>query len=182
MPDRAAATESTSQYLTFSLAGDSYAIAIARVREIVEFLAPTRVPGTPKFILGVVNLRGRILPVLDLAVKLGLEPSAVSRRSCIVIVEVSIEHEQIALGLLVDSVADVLDLAASDLAPAPPFGTPVRLDYLSGLGKTAGALLLVLDIDRVLSPEELEIASSLTTPREENAALDGVDGGKAAPP
>ncbi len=153
--------ELVSQYLSFRLSGDHYAIAISRVREIVEYEAPTRVPGTPSFVRGVTNLRGSVLPVLDLALKVGVAASAPTRKTCIVLVEIDVDGERLAMGLVVDEVIDVLDLSASDIAPPPPFGAPVKLEYLEGLGKVGTTFVLVLAIDRVLSPEELAIAASL---------------------
>ena len=151
----------TTQYLSFALAGDRYAVSIERVREIVEYREPTRIPATPPFVRGVVNLRGAVLPVLDLAVKVGLKAGKPDRYTCFVIVEIDHEGEPMPMGLVVDAVHDVLEIALSDVVAPPPFGVPVRLDYLLGLGKVGEEFVLVLSLDRVLSPEELTIAASL---------------------
>jgi purine-binding chemotaxis protein CheW len=148
-------TARPGQYLTFSLAGEEYGIAILRVREIVECGAVTRVPGTPPFIRGVVNLRGTVLPVVDLAAKFGLGETALSRWTCVVMVEAEWEGVTTAMGLMTDAVSRVLDLGPQDIEPVPSFGVPVRLDYLLGMGRAEPRLVLILDIDRVLSPEEL---------------------------
>jgi purine-binding chemotaxis protein CheW len=155
------ASASTEQFLAFELGGDCYALAIQRVREIVEYTPPTRVPGTPPFVRGVMNLRGSVVPVIDLARKLGLDSPPVTRRTCSVILEIDNEGERLVMGLVVDSVSDVLELTAAEIAPPPPFGTRVKLDYLRGLTKRGGGFTLVIDIDRVLSAEELAITAAL---------------------
>jgi len=137
------------QYLTFRLAGEEYGIAILRVREIVECGAVTRVPGTPSFIHGVVNLRGTVLPVVDLAAKFGLGETALTRWTCVVMVEAEWEGVTTALGLMTDAVSRVLDLGSADIEHVPSFGVPVRLDYLLGMGRVELGFVLILDIDRV---------------------------------
>jgi len=145
----------TMQVLGFFLAGDECAVPILRVREIIEFDAVTRGPGTPPWVRGVMNLRGSVVPVIDLAVKFGLPPAAVTRRTCTVVVETDLEGERVVMGVLADSVSQVLDVAPGDVEPAPAFGTAVRVDYLLGLARVAGRFVLLLDIDRVLSAAEL---------------------------
>jgi purine-binding chemotaxis protein CheW len=145
----------TTQYLAFFLAGDECAIGILRVKEIIEFDSVTRVPATPPWVRGVMNLRGSVVPVIDLAVKFGLPPSTVTRRTCIVVVETDLEGERVVMGVMADSVSQVLDVAPEDIEPAPAFGTSVRVDYLLGLGRLKDRFVLLLDIDRVLSAAEL---------------------------
>jgi purine-binding chemotaxis protein CheW len=161
-----------SQYLSFALGDDRYAVGIERVREIVEYREPTRIPTTPSFVRGVVNLRGTVLPVLDLGVKVGLSARTPSRYTCVIVVEIDADNERTAMGLVVDSVHDVLELGVDDIVPPPPFGAPVRLDYLHGLGKVGEAFVLVLSLDRVLSPEELAIAASLGAAARESGAAE----------
>ena len=158
------ATASPGQYLTFHLAGEEYGIAISKVRENVECTAVTRLPGTPRFIRGVVNLRGTVLPVVDLAVKLGLGDTAITKWTCVVMVDAEWDGTQTKLGVMTDAMSRVLDLATTEIEPVPAFGVPVRLDYLLGMGRTTEKFVLILDIDRVLSPEELAAVASVEEP------------------
>jgi purine-binding chemotaxis protein CheW len=146
-----------AQYLGFYIAGEEYAIGILRVREILEYDTLTRVPTTPPSIRGVINLRGSVVPVVDLAVKFGLPESVVSKRTCIVVVEVDLDGERAVMGLLADAVSQVIDLPASDVEPPPPFGTRVRVDCLIGMGRAGRKFVLLLDIDKLLSLDELEV-------------------------
>ncbi len=156
MPMPAAArTPDRAQYLTFSLSGGEYAIAVLSVREIIEHETVTRVPSTPSFVRGVINLRGSVVPVVDLARKFGLAESPVTKRTCIVIVEAASERERVVMGVLADAVNQVIELAHGEIEPPPSFGAPVRADFLKGLGKLGDGFVLVLDTDRVLSTEEL---------------------------
>lgn len=145
----------SEQYLTFLIRGEEYAVSILRVREIIEYESVTRVPTTPAHVRGVINLRGAVLPVVDLAAKFGLPETEPGRTTCIVIVETSSGNETIVIGVMADAVSEVIDLAAAQIEPPPPFGTNVRVDFLVGMGKLGGRLALVLDLDRVLSPVEL---------------------------
>jgi purine-binding chemotaxis protein CheW len=149
------------QFLTFFVAGEEYAIAILRVREILQYEALTRVPGTPAAVRGVCNLRGSVVPVIDLAVKFGLPESAISKWTCIVVVELELEGEKLVMGLVADSVSQVIDFRAEDIEPPPSFGTRVRVDHLLGMGKVDRRFVLILDIDRVLSTSEILAATTL---------------------
>ncbi len=155
------ATAPIVQYLSFFIAGQEYAIGILQVREIIEYESVTRVPGAPEWIRGVTNLRGSVLPVVDLGMKFGLPPSTANRRSCIVVVEVAFLEGTLVMGVLADAVGQVLDLTPGDIEPPPAFGTPVHGDYLSGLGKADKKFILLLNIDRVLSSQELRAASAV---------------------
>lgn len=161
-------TAVSAQYLGFFLAGDEYAIGILRVKEIIEYETVTRVPATPPWVRGVMNLRGSVVPVIDLAVKFGLPPSVVTRRTCIVVVETDLDGERVVMGVMADSVSQVLDVAPGDVEPPPAFGTAVRVDYLLGLGRLKDRFVLLLDIDRVLSAAELLRVTAV-----EPAAVDG---------
>ncbi|HWW60048.1 MAG TPA: chemotaxis protein CheW [Thermoanaerobaculia bacterium] len=143
------------QYLTFFIRGEEYAVGILRVKEILEYEAVTRVPTTPVHVRGVINLRGAVLPVVDLAAKFGHGESAPVRTTCIVVVETRLRDEILVVGILTDAVSEVVDIAADAIEPPPPFGTNVRIDFLTGMGKLDGRLVLVLDIDQVLSPVDL---------------------------
>lgn len=143
------------QYLGFALGGEEYAVGILRVREIIEYTAVTRIPSAPPSVRGVINLRGGVVPVVDLAVKFGQAPCTVTRRTCIVVVEVSLDGERLTLGVLADSVSQVMELSAADIEPPPAFGTSVHVDYLLGMGKTPRGFVLILDVERVLTTGEL---------------------------
>jgi len=151
-------TAEQTQLLTFLLAGDSYAVGILRVREIIEYDAVTRVPNVPASIRGVINLRGAVVPVVDLAVRFGLGESRLTKRSCVIIVEVDVNGDRLVMGLMADAVSQVIDLPPGDIEPPPDFGTRVRADFLKGLGKIGKNFVLILDIDRVLSNEEVHAA------------------------
>ncbi|MGA2413342.1 MAG: chemotaxis protein CheW [Candidatus Sulfotelmatobacter sp.] len=150
---------STVQYLTFFTAGEEYAIGIGKVSEIVEFEAVTTVPNTPVWIRGVTNLRGKVIPVVDLAVKFGMPTSRISKFSCIIIAEVTFEGEILTMGVLADSVSQVIDLAAEEIAETPAFGTRVKTEYLLGMGAVGKKFCLILDIDKVLSADEFLAAT-----------------------
>ncbi|RKH65885.1 chemotaxis protein CheW [Corallococcus llansteffanensis] len=144
-----------SSYLSFMLAEEEYAVGLLRVREIIEYRPVTRVPGMPVAVQGVINLRGSVVPVVDLAVKFGLPPRPITRWSCFVIVEVTLDGQQTVLGLLADTVREVLELGGDDIEPPPAFGTRVRLEFLRGMGRHNDTFILLLDLDRLLSLEEL---------------------------
>jgi len=148
-------TARPAQYLGFSLADELYALELLRIREIIEHVPITRVPGMPPTVLGVINLRGRVVPVVDLAVKLGLPPRPLTRWTCFIIVDAQQEGERVPLGLLADSVSEVLDWGPEDIQPAPAFGTRLSVDYLRGVGRQQERFVLLLDLDRLLTPEEL---------------------------
>jgi purine-binding chemotaxis protein CheW len=143
------------QYLTFLLADEEYAISILKVKELIEYDTVTKVPKTPRWIRGVINLRGSVVPVVDLVVKFGLEERAVTKTTCIVIVEGQLEEQSTTMGILADAVNQVLDLTAEDIQPVPEFGTRVKVDYLLGMAKLGKKFALLLDVDKVLSTDEL---------------------------
>lgn len=151
------------QYLTFFIAGEEYAVGILRTREIVEYGMVTKVPSVPACVRGVINLRGSVVPVIDLAIKFEFGRCTITKWSCIVIVEVELDGERAVMGILVDAIGQVVDLLPQDIAPPPAFGTNVRVDYLQGMGTSGQEFVLLLDIGLVLS--ELELAV--------NPALDG---------
>jgi purine-binding chemotaxis protein CheW len=149
-----------SQYLGFFVGEEEYAIGILRVREILEYDTVTKVPTTPRSIRGVINLRGRVVPVVDLTTKFGLPESVITKRTCIVVVEVDLEGERTVMGVLADSVSQVIDLPKEAIEPPPHFGTRLRVDCLLGMGRAGRKFVLLLDIDKVLSPEELAVAET----------------------
>jgi purine-binding chemotaxis protein CheW len=143
------------QYLTFFVAGEEYAVNILKVKEIIEYDTVTVVPNTAAWIRGVTNLRGNVVPVIDLAVKFGLPTSQTSKLTCIVITEVSYQGEKLTLGVMADSVSQVLDFMENQIETPPPFGTRVRIEFLLGMGRMGKKFCLILDIDKVLSADEL---------------------------
>jgi purine-binding chemotaxis protein CheW len=149
------------QYLTFFLADEEYAINIQRVKEIIEYTPVTKVPKVPEWIRGVINLRGSVVPVVDLAVRFGLQERPVTKTTCIVIVEVEQDSERTVMGVFADAVNQVIDLAPNDIEEPPAFGTRVRLEYLFGMGKLGKKFALILNIDSVLSTAELLTVSTL---------------------
>ncbi len=149
------------QYLTFFLSGEEYAAGILKVREILEYRVLTRVPMTPPWVRGVLNLRGGVVPVVDMAVKFGLPETEITPLTCVVIVEIEFEGETSVLGLMIDAVSRVIDLTADQIEPAPVFGTRVHTQYLLGLGTLGETLLLILNIDRLLASDELMEVSAI---------------------
>jgi purine-binding chemotaxis protein CheW len=147
-----------TQYLSFSVGEEEYGLPVLAVREILEYEHVTRVPRTPAFIRGVINLRGRVVPVMDLAVRFGLPCATVTKRSCVVIVEVAAGGEAAVLGLMVDAVHQVVELAPSDIEAPPSFGTRADIQFLKGLGHSGKRFVLLLDIDRLFAEGEEQTA------------------------
>jgi chemotaxis signal transduction protein len=147
------------QYLSFTIAGTDYGLPILKVKEILQYEEPTRVPGAPASIRGVINVRGSVVPVVDLAVKFGKGETAPTARTCALVVEALVQGDRLTLGVLADAVNEVLDLPATSVEPPPAFGAGVRLDYLTGVGKVGRSFVLLLELDRLLSASEAEIAA-----------------------
>ena len=151
------AIEEDHQYLTFLLGGEMFAIAILNIKEIIEYGSLTEVPMMPSFIRGVINLRGSVVPVVDLSSRFGRNRTEVSRRTCIVIIEVENEDEKHDIGVMVDSVSEVLEIPRSEIEPPPAFGAKIRVDFMQGMGKVAGKFVIILNANNVLSVEELSM-------------------------
>jgi purine-binding chemotaxis protein CheW len=151
-------TDREGKYLTFSLAGEEYGIGILKVREIIGMLTITPVPQTPAFVKGVINLRGQVIPVVDLRLKFGLAELEYTERTSIIVVEIQGHTGHIPIGLVVDAVSEVVNIRGIDIEDTPGFGTQVNTDYILGMAKTAGRVRILLNIDRVLSAEELGAA------------------------
>jgi purine-binding chemotaxis protein CheW len=163
-PEMAAGGES-QQYLTFVLAGEVFAIGILAIKEIIEYTSPTSVPMMPEYLRGVINLRGLVVPVIDLAVRFGKPASPVTKRTCIVIVEIELDGERYDIGAVVDAVNAVVEIRASDIEPPPSFGARIRTDFIAGMGKVDGRFVILLDSGHVLAPTELEsLAGALESP------------------
>lgn len=158
------------QYLTFMLGGEMFAIGILHIKEIIEYGGLTEVPMMPKFIRGVINLRGAVVPVVDLSARFGRKTADVTRRSCIVIVETETPDGSCDLGVVVDSVSEVLEIQARDIEPAPAFGARIRADFIAGMGKVNERFVIILDVNRVLSVDEMAILESV---QEHGAAMAG---------
>jgi purine-binding chemotaxis protein CheW len=154
-PPDGAAQQASAQYLSFMLGQDMFAIGILAVREILEYAGVTPVPQMPPSICGVINLRGTAVPVLNLARRLEREPSAIGKRTCIIVVEVTIDDGALVIGILVDAVNAVLDIPAADIEPAPRFGA-VKADLLHGIGKVQGRFVLLLNVQHLISTLHLQ--------------------------
>jgi len=146
-----------AQYLTFLLGSEMFAIDILGIKEIIEYGSLTSVPMMPEFIRGVINLRGAVVPVVDLTARFGRAASAVTRRSCIVIIEAKSEGENQEIGVVVDAVSEVLEIPAAEIEPAPSFGAKIHIDFIKGMGKVKDKFVIILDADKVLSLNEMSM-------------------------
>ncbi len=143
------------KYLTFSLAGEEYGIGILKVKEIIGMMPVTHVPQTPEFVKGVINLRGKVIPVVDLRLRFALEAAAYTERTCIIVVEVAGASGSVMMGIVVDAVSEVLNIRGADIENTPAFGVRLDTDFILGMAKAAGGIKILLDIDRVLNSEDL---------------------------
>lgn len=150
-----ASSAEIAQYLTFLLGGEMYAVGILNVKEIIEYGQLTEIPMMPAFIRGVINLRGSVVPVIDLSARFGGQQTEASRRTCIVIIEIGHDEERHDIGVVVDAVSEVLEVSSADIEPAPSFGAKIRADFIEGMGKIGGKFVIILNIQRVLSVEEI---------------------------
>ncbi len=149
------------QYLTFTLGEQMFALDILCIREIIEYGNVTTVPMTPSFIRGVINLRGAVVPVVDLAVRFGRGARDITKRTCIVIIEFETPQGQQEMGIVVDAVSEVLEIRNGDIEPPPEFGTNIRVDFVRGMGKINGAFVIILDVHKVLSMDEIAVVARL---------------------
>lgn len=156
------------QYLTFSLGEEMFAIGILAIREIIEYGCLTEVPMVPPFIRGVINLRGSVVPVVDMAVRFGRPAGQITKRTCIVIIEtsdldpaVSGGHGQ-QMGIVVDAVSEVLEIPSGDIEPPPEFGARIRIDFISGMGKVNGKFVVMLDVNRILALDEIAVLAAVS--------------------
>jgi purine-binding chemotaxis protein CheW len=146
------------QYLTFKLGNEIFATDVAKVREVLDLTTITQIPRTPEFMAGVINLRGSVVPVVDLRLCFEMSKTESTRNTCIVVVEVLLEGESTVIGALTDSVEEVIDLEPDQIQPAPKIGTQIRTDFIKGMGKRETQFIMILDIDRVFSAEDLAVA------------------------
>ena len=147
--------EENHQYLTFKLDDEVFALGIDKVREVLDYTSVTKVPQNPDFMRGVINLRGSVVPVVDMRLKFGMAKTEKTVNTCIIIVEINLEGETTILGALADSVQEVLDLEPHQIEPAPKIGTKLRTEFIRGMGKRGDQFIIILDIDKVFSSEEL---------------------------
>ena len=160
--DIARAGGKAGKYLTFDLASEDYGIEILKVQEIIGLLPVTRVPRTPEFIRGVINLRGKVIPLIDLRLKFGMETAEDTRRTSIVVVQLSHDKNQIIMGLIVDDVSEVIDIDGECIEPAPEFGANVNTDFIKGIGKIDQKVVILLDVDKVMSSGEVALLEQAT--------------------
>ncbi|MCE5280738.1 MAG: chemotaxis protein CheW [Deltaproteobacteria bacterium] len=143
------------KYLTFSLAGEEYGIGILKVKEIIGMMKITMVPHTPSFTKGVINLRGKVIPIVDLRVRFGMESVQYTDKTCIIVVEIARGEREVMIGVIVDSVSEVVNIKGTDVEAAPNFGNCLDTNYIHGMAKAGDQVKILLDLDRVLSAEEM---------------------------
>ncbi len=143
------------KYLTFSMADEEYGIGILKVKEIIGIIAITGVPQTPPHVKGVVNLRGKVIPVIDLRLKFGLPPMDYTERTCIIVIEIAKDNSHVLIGILVDSVSEVLNIKGADIEDTPNFGARLNTAFILGMAKAGGRIKILLDIDQVMSVDEI---------------------------
>lgn len=152
----ATAVNEATQFLTFRLQDEVYAVDVANIREILDFTTVTKVPRTPSFMRGVINLRGNVVPVIDMKLKFGMSDTEKTVNTCIIVMEVSMDDETVVLGCLADAVQEVLDLDPEQIEPAPRIGMRLNTDFIKGMGKHNEQFIIILDITRIFSCDELQ--------------------------
>jgi purine-binding chemotaxis protein CheW len=153
--------EKEGKYLTFALGPEEYGLEILKVREIIGYMEITAVPQTPGHVKGVINLRGQVIPVIDLRAKFGMETAEVTEQTCIIVVETSRGDHKFSTGIVVDRVQEVLDIAGDNIEEAPQFGSSVNTDFILGMGKIGDSVKILLDIDKVLAGTDFESFSGM---------------------
>jgi purine-binding chemotaxis protein CheW len=148
----------STQYLTFKLGEETFALDVAEVREILDFTTITKVPMTPPFMRGVINLRGSVVPVMDLRLMFNMSETEKTVNSCVIVIEMTMDCDNVVIGVLADAVQEVIDLEPAQIEPAPRIGTKMNTEYLQGMGKYNGAFLMILNIDRIFSSSDLDLA------------------------
>jgi purine-binding chemotaxis protein CheW len=156
-----AMADKEGKYLTFTLANEEYGIGILKIKEIIGLMPITTVPQTPEFVKGVINLRGKVIPVIDLRLKFGMEPIDYAERTCIIVVEMAGKAGQILMGVVVDAVSEVLNVKGSDIEETPTFGTELDTDYILGMAKMDGGVKILLDIAQVLNADEIDALNKM---------------------
>ena len=157
-----ATTMKTGKYLTFCLEKEEYGIGILKVKEIIGMMPITSVPRTPQFVKGVINLRGKVIPVIDLRLKFGMGEIPYTDRTCIIVVEIDSDNNTVLIGTVVDAVSEVLNIQEEDVEETPAFGTKLNTEYILGMAKMGGGVKILLNIDKVLSTEEIDGLSKVS--------------------
>lgn len=143
------------KYLTFKLANEEYGLEILKVQEIIKMMDITRVPRTPEFVKGVINLRGKVIPVVDLRLKFGMQEKEITEKTCVIVVQIASDDSTVTIGTIVDEVSEVLDIDSAEIEPAPAMGSGMDAQFILGMAKARGSVKILLDIDKVLSIDEI---------------------------
>lgn len=154
-------THLAGKYLTFKLGAEEFGLEILKVQEIIKMMDITRVPRTPDFVRGVINLRGKVIPVVDLRRRFDMEPKATTDKTCVIVVQIRRENLTVTMGIIVDEVSEVLDVTREQIEPAPEFGGVVNTDFILGIGKVGKRVVMLLDVDKVLSSQELDVVEKV---------------------
>jgi len=149
------------KYLTFKLAVEEYGLEILKVQEIMKMVEVTKIPRTPDYVRGVINLRGKVIPVVDLRLKFGMEALETTVKTCVIVVQVKRNDNTVTMGIIVDEVSEVLDVTSDQIEPSPEFGSTVNTDFILGMGKVGKRVITLLDVDKVLSSGELTVVGKL---------------------
>ena len=152
-----AVADREGKYLTFTMANEEYGIGILKIKEIIGMMPVTPVPQTPEFVKGVINLRGKVIPVVDLRLRFSIEAIEYTERTCIIVVEMAGQAGTVQIGIVVDAVSEVLNIKGEDIEDTPTFGAKLNTDYILGMAKMEGGVKILLDIDRVLNAEEINL-------------------------
>lgn len=163
-------TSSQGQHLTFTLGKEIFALDIVKVREVLELTTVSKIPRTPEYMKGVINLRGHAVPVVDMRLKLGMSQIESTVDTCIIIIEVTFDNEAVAMGALVDSVREVSDMSESDIEPAPKMGASIDAKYIMGMGRQGDQFIILVDVDQIFSDEDLHVAKELEETNQEDKA------------
>ena len=157
----ATALAKAGKYLTFKLAVEEYGLEILKVQEIMKMVEVTKIPRTPDYVRGVINLRGKVIPVVDLRLKFGMEALETTVKTCVIVVQVKRNDSTVTMGIIVDEVSEVLDVTSDQIEPSPEFGSTVNTDFILGMGKVGKRVITLLDVDKVLSSGELTVVGKL---------------------
>lgn len=152
----------TNQFLTFALSEDIFAIDVIMAKEVLDFANVTRVPQTPDYLLGVINLRGSVVPVIDMRLKFGMPAAEKTRDSCIIVVEIDIDGELVTVGAMADSVREVMDMTPDQIEPPPRIGTRLNTEFIKGMGNLGDKFVIILDINRIFTADELALAQEVS--------------------
>ena len=150
------------KYLTFKLADEEYGLEILKVQEIIQMQAVTRIPRTPDYVRGVINLRGKVIPVIDLRKKFSLDTIKDTEKTCIIVVQIANKNSHVVMGIIIDAVKEVLNIKSENIEETPSFGTSVNTDFILGIGKVGSTVKMLLDIDKVLSINEINTITQIS--------------------